>query len=86
MLDKLKEKIEKEGYICQMRAANLLVCGTDNGWSELLDCRLLSNTFSIVMEDETYVLDYTRAQLREVERFREMEELVEFVRKIKPIQ
>ncbi len=85
MLENIKKIIEKDGYICQMREDNLLVCGMDNGWSELLDCQLLSHTFSIRLEQEHYILDYTRAQIREIERFNNEDKLAAFVKKTKPI-
>jgi hypothetical protein len=85
MLKNIKKVIKKNGYICHLREDNLLVCGIDNGWSELLDCQLLSHTFSIHLENEYYVLDYTRAQVREIERFNNEDKLVTFIKEIKPI-
>lgn len=85
MLEKLQKRIEKEGYICYLNSENTLVCGTDNGWSDLLDCQLLKSTYSIRLENEIFILDYTRAQLIEIKKFEDIRKLIFFIKKIKPI-
>lgn len=86
MLKQLKQDLEEVGYLCSIRDDGVLVCGVGNGWSELLNCVLLTRVFGITLGDDTYILDYTRAQLSEIENFKNRKKLIDFVQKVKPIE
>lgn len=76
--------LQKNGYTCLIKS-QILIGGIKDGWSEELNCDLLKSTFSISEIDNEYIVDYTQANFIQELKIKNVDEVINFIKKTFPI-
>ena len=84
-LQEIEKLLSAEGYRCYY-SDNELVGGIFQEFSELLNCELLSSTFSVKKQNGEVILDYTKAHVPKLKNFRDNQELINFIKSEFPIK
>ena len=84
-LEKIKTEVESLGYTSFI-ASNSLTVGQIDGHDSQLNCMLLKSTFGIEIKKKLFVVDYAIGQIPVEKEFKTIEELIDFVKEVFPIE
>lgn len=85
-IQEIKSELETEGYLVMLSKDGLLIAGQEDGYSDILKCKMMKNTFGVEIRKDLIIIDYAIGQIPVEKEFKTIEELLKFVRQVFPIE
>ncbi len=83
-LNLIKQSLEEIGYFCFIND-NILVSGTSKDYDEQTGIYAYQNTVGIKIKNDKIIVDYTPAQIPKEKEFTSIEDVVEFIKEVRPL-
>ncbi|MDR2235421.1 MAG: hypothetical protein LBE92_04810 [Chryseobacterium sp.] len=84
-MEKLKKQLQQEGYLVMLSKDGVLIAGQEDGYSDILKCKMMKNTFGVEIRNSLIIIDYAIGQIPVEKEFKTIKDLLTFVRQVFPI-
>ncbi len=85
-IEEIKTELETEGYTVITLNDGSLTIGQIDGFDKELGLKMLKNAFGIYIKNNNAIIDYAIGQIPIEKEFGTIEELLDFIREVFPIE